>query len=75
MLPNWPASQAHFRPIGGGFFGHDDVHGGRVPEDAGEPARHPVRSAEDFRAHLRVSLVEPGGEADAAGDRIEFGHA
>src|ERR1039458_2833280 len=51
------------------------MHRGPLPEDAGKPAQHPVRPAEDFRAHCRVSLIEPSREADAPGYGIEFGYA
>ena len=42
---------SHFRAIGRGFLRYDDVHGGRIPEYAGEAAQHAVGSAEDLRAH------------------------
>ena len=48
------------------------MHRGCVSENAGEAAQHPLRPADDRRAHLSVSLVEPTREADAPGHGIQF---
>lgn len=67
----------HFGAVGGGFLGDDEVDTGSGAEDAGEAFAHGVVRAEERGGigggGFPVSLVEPGGEADAAGDGIEFG--
>lgn len=63
----------HFGAVVGGFLGDDDI--GSVGEDTGEAVEHAIGAADDvFEAEGGgEGLVEPGGEADAAGDAIEFG--
>ena len=46
---------------------------GGLAEDAREAVDHAAFAAEHGVAEFRIGLVEPGGEADAAGDAVEFG--
>jgi hypothetical protein len=62
----------HLRAIGCRLIGDDDVDGVAFVEDAFEPAQHVIGAAEDGVAKVRVGLVQPCGEADAAGDGVEF---
>src|SRR6202035_3827819 len=43
--------------------------------DAFKAAQHASRAAQHFSSQLRIRLIEPRREADAARHRIEFGHA
>ncbi len=63
----------HFGPVGLGFFGDEDFYGCIWGEDGGEAIEHAVGAAGDLVVEGGVGLVEPGGEADAAGDAVEFG--
>ncbi len=60
----------HFGPVGGGLLGDDDVRaaGGDGPESL----HHPRRAAQDIVAQCGIGGIEPGGEADAAGDAVKF---
>ena len=49
------------------------MDGGGFAEDACEAIHHAALAAEHGEAELCVGLVQPGGEADAAGDAVEFG--
>ena len=46
---------------------------GGLVKDPGEAVEHSAGAAEDWGAQSGVTLVEPCGQADAAGDGIEFG--
>ena len=48
------------------------MHCRRVPEDSSEATQHSLRAAQNACAGLRVGLIQPGGEADTAGHRIQL---
>ena len=64
----------HLRAISGGFLGDNHVDGRRVAEYAGKPALDPVGATEHLRTQVGVSLIQPGGQADASRDRIQLGY-
>ena len=65
----------HFGAVVGGFGGDGDVCA--VREERAEAAVHAVGAAGDVSGweEAGVGLVEPCGEADAAGDTVDFGEA
>src|SRR5688500_18498478 len=80
------AKPAHFGTVSGGCFGDDEVNAIDFGVDAGETLDHTFgatgdgcfgrdarNDTRDACAPLGVRAVEPGGEADAAGDAVEFG--
>ena len=48
------------------------MHDRRVAENSGKAAQHAILAPEDGVSHLRIRLIQPGGQADAAGYRIQF---
>ena len=62
----------HLGLVGGGFLGNE--HGSCAAEDGAKAVEHPGRAADDVvGAERGVSGVQPLGQADAAGDAVQFG--
>src|SRR6266705_3209459 len=51
------------------------MHASGIAENAGKALEHAISAAHHSRAESRVGVIKPGGQANSARDRIEFGDA
>ncbi|MFZ4387230.1 MAG: hypothetical protein ACOYOI_03585 [Chthoniobacterales bacterium] len=59
----------HFGSVGGGLLGNNDF---AFREHRGKPLQHPLGSAQHIKSEFGIGLVQPCGQADAAGNLIQF---